>query len=466
MTTEMENAAMEPQEAQMKNETFDTVTNPVQEQKNARMQNDQGKKRNNRLLMKLGIIGLLSVLLLIPQQFILRMINERYATSSKAETEVSQLWSKAQQVTGPVIHIPDMNNHEKDLYLLPEELHIKGDVKTENRHRGIFDVTVYSADLNIEGSFIIPDLPAFENSSYDTSKAEVLIALNDFRGLTENITLGFGDEAYSMKSSQDEQMGSVLCCPIPLSEMQVGESVEYSVKMPIKGSESLTFLPLGNSTEVELTSNCASPSFQGNYLPVTRTVTDKGFSASWKILAINRDFSQMVTGWSEHGSGPQCVNTEENEFGVILKVPVLQYQQTTRSVKYAYLFIFMTFAIVFFLEYRHLTPIHPVQYLLIGIALLLFYTLLLSFSEHIPFLWSYLIAMLMTIVLITGYLAGILKVRKTPIITGLFLLSLYVFMYVLLQMETYTLLVGSIGIFVILAVLMYASQKVKWYKDK
>ena len=457
---------MEPQEAQMKNETFDTVTNPVQEQKNARMQNDQGKKRNNRLLMKLGIIGLLSVLLLIPQQFILRMINERYATSSKAETEVSQLWSKAQQVTGPVIHIPDMNNHEKDLYLLPEELHIKGDVKTENRHRGIFDVTVYSADLNIEGSFIIPDLPAFENSSYDTSKAEVLIALNDFRGLTENITLGFGDEAYSMKSSQDEQMGSVLCCPIPLSEMQVGESVEYSVKMPIKGSESLTFLPLGNSTEVELTSNCASPSFQGNYLPVTRTVTDKGFSASWKILAINRDFSQMVTGWSEHGSGPQCVNTEENEFGVILKVPVLQYQQTTRSVKYAYLFIFMTFAIVFFLEYRHLTPIHPVQYLLIGIALLLFYTLLLSFSEHIPFLWSYLIAMLMTIVLITGYLAGILKVRKTPIITGLFLLSLYVFMYVLLQMETYTLLVGSIGIFVILAVLMYASQKVKWYKDK
>ena len=126
----------------------------------------------------------------------------------------------------------------------------------------------------------------------------------------------------------------------------------------------------------------------------------------------------------------------------------------------------MTFAIVFFLEYRHRTPIHPVQYLLIGIALLLFYTLLLSFSEHIPFLWSYLIATLMTIVLITGYLAGILKTKKTPIITGSFLLTLYVFMYVLLQMETYTLLVGSIGIFIILAVLMYASQKVKWYKDR
>ena len=155
----------------------------------------------------------------------------------------------------------------------------------------------------------------------------------------------------------------------------------------------------------------------------------------------------------------------ENEFGVTMKVPVLQYQQTTRSVKYAYLFIFLTFATVFFVEYRRQTPIHPVQYLLIGIALLVFYTLLLSFSEHIPFLWSYLIAMLMTIVLITGYLAGILKIRKTAIMIGLMLLSLYVFMYVLLQLETYTLLVGSIGIFIILAALMYASQKVKWYKE-
>ena len=465
MTTEMENAAMEPQEAQMKSETFNTVTNPVGEQKNAGVQNGR-KKRNSYLLLKLGIIGLLSILLLIPQQFILRLINERYETSSNAETEVGQLWSKAQQVTGPVIHIPNKNDSEKDIYLLPEELQIKGEVKTENRHRGIFDATVYSADLNIEGSFTLPDLPTFENADLDTSKAEVLIALNDFRGLTENITFLFDDETYSMKSSHDAQMGSVLCCSIPLSEMQVSGSVNYSVKMPIKGSESLTFLPLGNSTEVELTSNCTSPSFQGNYLPVTRTVSDKGFSASWKVLAINRDFSQMVTGWSKQGSGSQCVNTKENEFGVTLKVPVLQYQQTTRSVKYAYLFILMTFAIVFFLEHRHQTPIHPVQYLLIGIALLLFYTLLLSFSEHIPFLWSYLIAMLMTIVLITGYLAGILKIWKTPIMTGSFLLSLYVFMYVLLQMETYTLLVGSIGIFIILAVLMYASQKVKWYKDK
>lgn len=459
--TAMETAAIVPQEEQKNAE----MQNEQNFQNKTRMKNEPKPNRSDRLLLKIIIIGLLSVLLLIPQQFIMRLISERYETSSEAEKEVSQLWSKPQRITGPVIRIPAKSSNDNDVYLLPEMLQIKGDVKTETRHRSIFDVTVYTADLDINGNFIMPNLSAFADSVYDIPKAEILIALNDFRGLTENITIKLDDKNYAMKSNKDEEMGSVLCCRIPLSIMQDGQQVNYSVKLPIKGSESLMFLPLGNSTEVQLTSDCTSPSFQGNFLPLTQTVSAQGFTATWKILSINRDFSQMVTRWNESGNGPRCVNMSENEFGVTMKVPVLQYQQTTRSVKYAYLFIFLTFATVFFVEYRRQTPIHPVQYLLIGIALLVFYTLLLSFSEHIPFLWSYLIAMLMTIVLITGYLAGILKIRKTAIMIGLMLLSLYVFMYVLLQLETYTLLVGSIGIFIILAALMYASQKVKWYKE-
>jgi len=459
--TAMETAAIVPQEEQKNAE----MQNEQNFQNKTRMKNEPKPNRSDRLLLKIIIIGLLSLLLLIPQQFIMRLISERYKTSSEAEREVSQLWSKPQRITGPVIRIPAKSSNDNDVYLLPEMLQIKGDVKTETRHRSIFDVTVYTADLDINGNFIMPNLSAFADSVYDIPKAEILIALNDFRGLTENITIKLDDKNYAMKSNKDEEMGSVLCCRIPLSIMQDGQQVNYSVKLPIKGSESLMFLPLGNSTEVQLTSDCTSPSFQGNFLPLTQTVSAQGFTATWKILSINRDFSQMVTRWNESGNGPRCVNMSENEFGVTMKVPVLQYQQTTRSVKYAYLFIFLTFATVFFVEYRRQTPIHPVQYLLIGIALLVFYTLLLSFSEHIPFLWSYLIAMLMTIVLITGYLAGILKIRKTAIMIGLMLLSLYVFMYVLLQLETYTLLVGSIGIFIILAALMYASQKVKWYKE-
>lgn len=422
--------------------------------------------KNARLGWKLLIIGLLSVILLIPQQLIMHLVNERYETSRAAESEVEQMWSGEQRVIGPVVHIPSRDNQTPDVYLLPEDFKVKGDLKSENRHRGSFDVTVYTADLNIDGSFLIPSLSDYSEAKYRLDKAEVLISLSDFRGLTENIVFHLNGKDYTMSSDKDGQMGSVLRCSVPIAVLMGDSAVDYSVRMPLKGSESIMFLPIGNSTSVQLTSNCVTPSFQGNFLPVERTVSDSGFTATWKVLALNRDFAQSVTSWSKYVSeSAHSVNYDDNEFGVIMRVPVMQYQQTTRTVKYAYLFIFLTFATVFFVEHRRQTPIHPVQYLLIGVALLVFYTLLLSFSEHIPFLWSYAISMLMTITLITGYLAGILKIRKTALMVGALLLALYIFIYVLLQLETYALLFGSIGIFVILAVLMYVSLKVKWYRS-
>ncbi|MBQ6156957.1 MAG: cell envelope integrity protein CreD [Bacteroidales bacterium] len=449
----------------MTTETTNAVTTPQAEQTKPATQDRPKMKRSDRMLLKLILIGLLSVILLIPQQLILHMVSERNATSREAEEEVEQMWSASQRVIGPVVRIPGKKNF-KQVYLLPEELRVKGDVRTENRHRGNFDVTVYTADLTLDGSLQLPNLSEYVDSVYDLSKAEVLLSLSDFRGLSENVVLRLNGKDYPMRSDKDEELGSVLCCRIPVEELQDSASASYSVRLPLKGSESLMFLPVGNSTSVELTSNCVTPSFQGNFLPDERTVADSGFTATWKVLALNRDFGQSVTRWCEYGNEvSHSVSMHDNEFGVMMKVPVLQYQQTTRTVKYAYLFIFLTFATVFFVEYRRQTPIHPVQYLLIGTALLVFYALLLSFCEHIPFFWSYVIAMLMTVTLITGYLAGILKIRKTALMVGVLLLALYIFLYILLQMETYALLFGSLGIFVILAVLMYASQKVKWYRE-
>lgn len=449
----------------MTTETTNAVTTPQAEQKKPATHDRPKMKRSDRMLLKLILIGLLSVILLIPQQLILHMVSERNATSREAEEEVEQMWSASQRVIGPVVRIPGKKNF-KQVYLLPEELRVKGDVRTENRHRGNFDVTVYTADLTLDGSLQLPNLSEYVDSVYDLSKAEVLLSLSDFRGLSENVVLRLNGKDYPMRSDKDEELGSVLCCRIPVEELQDSASASYSVRLPLKGSESLMFLPVGNSTSVELTSNCVTPSFQGNFLPDERTVADSGFTATWKVLALNRDFGQSVTRWCEYGNEvSHSVSMHDNEFGVMMKVPVLQYQQTTRTVKYAYLFIFLTFATVFFVEYRRQTPIHPVQYLLIGTALLVFYALLLSFCEHIPFFWSYVIAMLMTVSLITGYLAGILKIRKTALMVGVLLLALYIFLYILLQMETYALLFGSLGIFVILAVLMYASQKVKWYRE-
>ena len=437
----------------------------VAETRTQKPQKNEGMSKGGKLGFKLLIIGVLSLLLLIPQQLIMHLVDERNATSKEAESEVEQRWSGAQRVIGPVVHIPGRTDKTRDVYLLPEEFNVNGNLNTENRHRGSFDVTVYTADLNIEGSFQIPSLSDYSEEKYRLDKAEVLISLSDFRGLTENVVFHLNGKNYTMSSDKDGELGSVLRCSVPISELMGDSAVGYTVRMPLKGSENIMFLPIGNSTSVQLTSNCATPSFQGNFLPVERTVSDSGFTATWKVLALNRDFSQKVTSWSSIiEEEAHAVNKDDNEFGVVMRAPVLQYQQTTRTVKYAYLFIFLTFATVFFVEYRRQTPIHPVQYLLIGVALLVFYTLLLSFSEHIPFLWSYMISMLMTITLITGYLAGILKIRKTALMVGALLLALYLFIYVLLQLETYALLFGSIGIFVILAVLMYVSLKVKWYR--
>ena len=222
------------------------------------------------------------------------------------------------------------------------------------------------------------------------------------------------------------------------------------------------FAPFGQTTTVSLTSDCTTPSFTGYYLPDERQVTDTGFQAEWKVLAINRDYPQVLNdSFFEY-------RTEfgYSSFGVELKVPVEQYLQTDRAIKYAFLIILLTFAAVFFVEMRKAKPIHPVQYLLIGIALIVFYTLLLSFSEHMNFGLSYLIASVMTIGMIVVFMASIAKDKKTALGIGLLLFVLYAFVYVLLQLESYALLVGSVGLFIILGIAMYATQKIEWYKKK
>ena len=235
-----------------------------------------------------------------------------------------------------------------------------------------------------------------------------------------------------------------------------GGKVAFRLTVPIKGSDYLYFLPMGRTTSLHLSSDCTTPSFTGRYLPSQREVTKEGFTADWKVLALNRDFAQVLN------SNSELKNAQS--FGVDLKVPVMQYQQTTRSIKYAYLIILLTFAVVFFVEIRRQTPVHPVQYALVGIALMLFYTLLLSFSEHLTFLLSYLIASAMTITLITVFMRALLHNNRAALIIGGLLLMLYTFIYIIMQLESYALLVGSLGIFVILAVAMYASHKINWYQ--
>ncbi|MBQ9863855.1 MAG: inner membrane CreD family protein, partial [Bacteroidales bacterium] len=243
-------------------------------------------------------------------------------------------------------------------------------------------------------------------------------------------------------------------CPVEVTEIVGGGSKEFALEVSLKGSNCISFVPVGRTTTLHVNSDCKTPSFAGRYLPADREVTDTGFTADWKVLALNRDFTQVLKSHKELAS----VGTMDVE----LKVPVEQYQKTTRTIKYAYLIILLTFAVVFLVENRRQTPIHPVQYALVGIALILFYTLLLAFSEHIGFGFAYLVAAAMTVGLISTFIQGLTKHRTAALAVGGLLTVLYTFIYVIMQLESYALLVGSIGVFVILAVAMYASQKINW----
>lgn len=417
---------------------------------------------NKRLSLKLLIIVGISVLLLIPQFLIMNLISERQSTRGDAKRELAKSWGMDQHVGGPAVVIP---GGKETLYLFPESLDVTGNVQTQTLKRGIFDFSVYNAPVKMSGIFKCPkELLTREISKKSSDKAFLFIGLEDLRGLSENVTVllnGVACEVEPASSISDAPSNSGLVCAFDLASLLGGDTVLFEITLPIKGIDGLFLAPVGNATSVSLTSDWGDPSFQGNFLPIHREINDNGFKADWKVMALNRDYGQIAT---------NCTNWEymmnRSELGVNLCIPVDQYQQTTRTVKYAILIIVLTFAVVFFVEIRRKTNIHIVQYILIGIALLLFYTLLLSFSEHLAFALSYAIAALMTIGLITAFMAAILKDKKTALVVGGLLTLLYIFIYVLLQLESYALLAGSLGLFIILAVAMYATVKLRKAQEK
>lgn len=420
---------------------------------------DNNSRSSLKLGIKLLLILIISILLLIPQAIIMDMVNERSSTEGLANLEVNEKWGNGQTLTGPVLFIPG-DSAANNLYILPETLDINGNINSRTLKRGIYDFTVYETALTLAGRFSLPkELKAEQLKSLRTDRAKLLFAISDFKGFSDNPALILDGQSAEL-SSEALHLGShdALSCSVDLQSFLDSGNLDYRITVPLKGSDYLYFLPVGRTTSVHLASDCPTPSFTGRYLPAQREVTDQGFNADWKVLALNRDFAQVLNSHAEL--------KKAQPFGVDLKVPVEQYQQTTRSIKYAYLIILLTFAVVFFVEIRRQTPIHPVQYALVGIALMLFYTLLLAFSEHLTFLLSYLIASVMTIGLITLFMRTLLRNTRAALFIGLLLTVLYTFIYVIMQLESYALLVGSLGIFVILAVAMYASQKINWYQEK
>lgn len=416
------------------------------------------------LRLKMLLIAGLCLTFLIPQVLITHTIDERQGTRNEAQQELSKSWGREQHVSGPVIVIPGYEPSTPDIVLCPNDLNIQSSVKTQSLKRGIFHFNVYSAPITMTGDFNYPEKLANRDlSSYDLSKAFVLLDISDLRGLTGIVKLKWGDKTLTVESPSANSSTKIdgLTVPIDLYQLRESGVIAFSISIPLKGSNGLYITPVGNSNTIALNSDYGSPSFQGNFLPVERKISENGFSAQWSVLALNRTFGQVFTLTEDWD-----YISDKAELGVDFCIPVDQYQQTTRAVKYTLLVVALTFAVVFFVEIRKKTRIHPIQYILIGFAIVLFYTLLLSLSEHIAFHLSYIIAAVVTIGCITIYLSAIIRNLKTALVIGGGLTLLYAFIFVLLQLENYALLVGSIGLFCILGAAMYASQKIKWYGEK
>lgn len=445
---------------------------------------------------KIVLLGCLVVLLQIPILMVLGKIRERQGRSSRVTREVSQVWGLDQQLLGPVLAVPYERLEEVPvqvsaqtdsrptsrqmtrlvgrrceqcvLYLLPETLRIAGGVEPQVRYRGLFEVVVYETDLRFEGAFAIPREKSLGDGIGRVlwSEAQIALGVADVRGFQERVELAFDLEGSTAPQQVDFQpspglaalLGSGIHLPLAQAEAwRSAGAIPFSFDLSLRGSGELSFLPVATETELELRSSWPSPSFSGAFLPRQREVTNEGFSASWRVPHFGRSFPQF---WRA-GSVDRAA-LDASLFGVRFVVPADGYQQTERSVKYAVLFILLTFTAFFLLELLCGRRLHPMHYLLVGSSLCLFYLLLLAFCEHVGFGLAYVIASVATVLLIGGYARSVLRSGVFALFILLTLSALYSYLYVLLRLEDVALLMGAIGLFIILAIVMFVTRRLDW----
>jgi inner membrane protein len=286
------------------------------------------------------------------------------------------------------------------------------------------------------------------------------MGVSDLRGLTSKIVVSIDEKPFEVVTGGIPEIdNAVSAFSGQIESLANGRPTAFSCKFDLNGSSSIDFVPVGKTTKVSISGAWNSPSYIGDFSPEI-IPSETGFEAQWSVFSFNRDIPDS---WTDRQGLRRAAHYPS--FGVFLVEMVDHYQQNMRSAKYALLFIILTFVVFFFVELLTRKRIHPIQYLLVSAALIIFYTLLLSLSEQIAFGWAYLVASIATISLITAYTYSIFKdVRQTAILSGL-LSALYIFLYVTLQIEDVALLIGSIGLFLILAVIMYISRKISWYKS-
>lgn len=424
-------------------------------------------KASNKVLIKGAITGVLILLMLIPTVFITNLVQEREQRQKEVVAEVSNKWAKAQTITGPYIVVPykevftDTGNKKsvirKSVVLLPENLNVTGNVIPQQSHRSIYNVLLYKSNLTANGNFSIKLPQEIVPENLFLNEAHLCVGLSDFKGIEEKVAVSFNGTSYDLTaglpSTQIDSSG--LSASVPFTAEDFKKDIPFTFKINLKGSQQLSFVPLAGNSQFSLQSTWPNPSFDGNTLPSDRNVSEKGFTAKWNFNKANLPLNTASKDFN--------IEKASYAFGVTMLQPADQYVKTMRSVKYALLFIGLTLSLFFIVELMQKRPVHPVQYVLVGLAVVIFYSLLLSISEYIHFDYAYLIAAIATVSLITLYAKSHFVTWKVAAVFGAVLTALYTFIFVLISLEDTALLVGSIGLFAVLALVMYVSRKINWY---
>lgn len=443
--------------------------------------NKFGQWLKTSITARMLMVGGLILVLLIPLTYVNILIEERAFRQQDVVREINQKWGNEVILYGPILKLSYKTYSETSTfnektktylketktlinyaYIFPEKLDINASVKSKAMHLGNFESAVFTADMAINGNYNRPNLATkgIKNEDILWGKSTILFRTTNLKGIKNEMTIAINGKSYTFETNFNENASSKHLDELEtgfINEELIKSNFKFSMNMTYDGSRQIQAIPVGKTTTMTMSSNWADPGFIGNYSPddETRSITKEGFKVDWKVLSINRAFSQLYLN--------KIPNLNQFAFGTKFVVLVDEYQKSERSAKYGFLVIGLTFLVFFLIQTMSKIHIHPFQYLMIGLALIMFYTLLVSISEHSNFLKAYLVAGISVVSLITLYSKSILRNLKFSALIGLSLTALYSFIYVIIQLENYALLVGSIGLFLILATVMFVSRKIDWH---
>jgi inner membrane protein len=433
------------------------------------------------LFKKTLVIVLLTLLLMIPVMMIEGVVVERSKYRDEARQSIATSWTGEQGLVGPILVVPYKEHYnssvwdekaeryvtkeharEGRLLIAPELLQIDANVKTETRKRGIYAVPVYHSRLNISGNYSLQKIKDFEiNSKHEIEwqQAYLSVLISDVRGVEAQPLLMWQDSKLEfIPDAKLEGIYQGMHVTVGVLS-QINDPIEFGFELNVNGMESLQFTPVGKNTQVDIQADWPDPSFYGRYLPSSRVINSSGFKASWKVSSFSSNTEQHINA-CESG---QCSKLMHDGFGVKLFNSIDIYQQSERSVKYALLFIALTFASFFLYEVTKSLRLHPMHYLLVGLSLSVFYLLLISLSEHLSFLYAYIMATLASVSLIGFYIGSVLASKRHGGLIATALLVLYGMLYAILSSEDNSLLMGSLLIFAVLSLVMVVTRRVDWY---